>query len=117
MGNEQTLLKTINYKGIEYALVFNLNTMEQIQDEYGTMDKWVDLTENAEEPNIKALKFGLTAMINEGIDIYNEDHEDKREFLSDKTVGRIVTNIGLSEITSKVQAVVIESSKSDEKNS
>ncbi len=35
----------IEYKGIKYNLVFNLNVMEVIQDEYGTLDKWGSLTD------------------------------------------------------------------------
>jgi hypothetical protein len=47
--------------------------MEEIQEEYGSIEAWADLTD-ADEPNIKALKFGLLHMINEGIDIFNEEN-------------------------------------------
>ena len=30
----------INYKGKEYSLVFNLNVMEEIQDEYKSLEAW-----------------------------------------------------------------------------
>ena len=30
----------ITYKEKEYKVVFNLNVMEAIQEEYGTIDKW-----------------------------------------------------------------------------
>ena len=64
----------IEYKGITYNLVFNLNVMEVIQDEYGTLDKWGELTDGSKgEPNAKAVVFGFTAMLNEGIDIDNEE--------------------------------------------
>ena len=63
----------INYKGQDYSLVFNLNVMEAIQDEYGTVGTWGKLTDGSEEEvNAKAVIFGLTEMLNEGIDIDNE---------------------------------------------
>lgn len=107
----------ITYKGKKYELVFNLNVMELIQDEYGSVEAWGELTEAADEPNAKALKYGLGAMINEGIDIYNEDHtDDKREFFTDKQVGRIISEVGLQNVAKSINETVVESTKSDEKN-
>ena len=110
----------ITYKGVEYELVFNLNVMEDIQEEYGSVEAWGELTE-ATEPNAKAIKYGLTAMINEGIDIYNEEHENDesfkaRAFLNTKQVGRIISEIGLIEAAKTLNKTVIDSTKSDEKN-
>lgn len=114
--------KGINYKGDLYPLVFNLNVMEEIQEEYGTIDRWGDLTDGkSQELNAKALKFGLTCMLNEGVDMYNEDHRGRedfkeRAFFTTKQVGRIVTELGTQEVAKKINETVIESSKSDEKN-
>lgn len=109
---------TFNYNNEDYALLFNLNVMEEIQEEYGTIEKWGELTEaNGKEPNAKAIKFGLGAMINEGIDVYNETHEEKRPFFTPKQIGRIITEVGLNNIAATMQKTVIESTKSDEKNS
>ena len=64
----------IEYKGTKYVVVFNINVMEAIQEEYGTIQNWGDLTEGKSgEADIKAIVFGLTEMINEGIDIQNEE--------------------------------------------
>lgn len=107
----------ILYRGKKYELVFNLNVMELVQEEYGSVEAWGNLTEAADEPNAKALKFGLGAMINEGIDIYNEDHEDnKREFFTDKQIGRIISEVGLQNVAKSINKTVVESTKSDEKN-
>lgn len=107
--------KEIEYKGQKYILEFNLNVMEEIQEEYGTFDKWAELTE-ADEPNVKALKFGLGAMLNEGIEIYNEEHEEKRPPLTSRQVGRLVTSVGMDLVTEQMRSAVVDSTKSDEKN-
>ena len=111
----QDITKHINYKGIDYPLVFNLNVIEKIQEKYGSYEKWGEMTEGKEnEVNIGALKFGITEMINEGIDTENETAETKREFLTEKQVGRIITELGLQKITKKVQDTVIESTKNED---
>ena len=64
-----------------------------------------------QEINIGAFKFGVLEMINEGIDIENEDKEEKMEFVTLKQVGRIITEIGMQKMTDRVQETVIESTK------
>lgn len=108
----------IDYKGEKYELVFNLNVMEEIQAEYGSVEVWGELVEAeaGTEPKAKDIKYGITAMINEGIDIYNEEHDDKRKFLTPKQVGRIISDIGLLEAAKTLNKTVVNSTKSDEKN-
>ena len=101
----------------KYSLVFNLNVMEAIQEEYGTIEKWGSLTDGtAGEVNAKALIFGLTEMINEGIDIENETAKEPRKLLNRKQVGRLVTKMGLEKTAEKLNTAIVESTKSDEKN-
>lgn len=101
----------------EYPLVFNLNVMESIQDEYGSLDKWGNLTDGTEgEPNAKAVIYGFTEMINEGIDIQNEEQGTNDPFLTKKQVGRLITQYGLIEATKTLNQTIIESTESDEKN-
>ncbi len=101
---------TVNEK--TYPLAFTLNVLEEIQEEYGSYEEWGKLTDSKrKEINIKALKFGIKAMINEGIDIENENKEEKQAFVDNKTVGRIITDLGLKEITEKANEVVINSTK------
>ena len=110
-------MNTINYKDKEYKIIFNLNVMEQIQEEYGTLDKWGDLTDGVSgEVNVKALIFGLMSMINEGIEIENDEKGTDIPLFNKKQVGRILTELGIKEMTEKVNETVIESTKSDEKN-
>ena len=111
--------KTFEYKGKEYKLVFNLNVMEVIQDNYGTLENWGKLTDGAEndgEPNAKAVIFGITAMLNEGIDIENEENGTEEKMLTNKQVGRMITEIGLKSSAQLMNGVVIDSTQSAEKN-
>lgn len=106
----------IEYKGKTYKLYFNLNVMEQIQEEYGTIEEWGKLSDGVSgEVNAKAVIFGLTAMINEGIDIENEEKGTDIKPFTLKQVGRIITEIGIKEATKTLNDTVIESTK-DEKN-
>ena len=113
-------IKHINYKGKNYPLVFNFNVLEKIQDKYGSYEKWGEMTDGkGQEINIGAFKFGVLEIINEGIDIENEDKEEKMEFVTLKQVGRIITEIGMQKMTDRVQETVIESTKDkdeEEKN-
>lgn len=107
----------IQYNGETYKLVFNLNVMENIQQEYGTIEKWGELTDGVSgEPDAKAIIFGFREMINEGIDIENDENGTDKPFLSLKKVGRIITEIGFVEATETLNETVVESTKSEEKN-
>ena len=111
--------KTFEYKGKTYKLVFNLNVMEVIQDKYGTLENWgklTDGTENDGEPNAKAVIFGITAMLNEGIDIGNDENGTEEKMLTNKQVGRMITEIGLKSSAQLMNGVVIDSTQSAEKN-
>ena len=108
---------TLQYKDKEYKLVFNLNVMESIQEEYGSLEKWGELTDGASgEPDAKAVIFGFTEMINEGIDIQNEEDGPDLKPLTKKQVGRMITEIGLQGATTTMNDTVINSTKSEEKN-
>lgn len=103
--------------GVKYPLVFDLNSMEAIQEEYQTIQKWGELTDGKSgEVNVKALIFGFTEMINEGIDIENEEKGEKREFLTTKQVGRLITKLGIENSAKKLNETVVESARSEEKN-
>lgn len=107
----------IVYKGQEYHLVFNLNVMQAIQEEYGSLDEWGKRTgvENG-EPNAKAVIFGFAAMLNEGIDIDNEDNNADIKPLSLKQVGRLIGTVGMDAITAQMQDIVIASTEDGSKN-
>lgn len=110
-------LQEIEYKGKTYKLAFDLNVMESIQDEYGSIEAWGKLVEPEEgEPNIKALVFGATQMINEGIEISNDENGTDDKPLTHRKVARILTEVGLESVTGKVQQTVVDSAADDSKN-
>ena len=110
-------LQEIEYKDKTYKLVFDLNVMEAIQDEYGSIEAWGKLVEPEEgEPNIKALVFGAMQMINEGIEITNDEDGTDEKPLAHRKVARILTAVGLESVTSKVQQTVVDSAVDDPKN-
>ena len=110
-------LQEIEYEGKTYKLAFDLNVMESIQDEYGSIEAWGKLVEPEEgEPNIKALVFGAMQMINEGIEISNDEDGTDEKPLTHRKVARILTAVGLESVTSKVQQTVFDSSADDSKN-
>ena len=129
---------TLVYKGVEYPLVFNINVLEEIQQEYGTFAKWLDLitgdveerrtgetvevetptgeivTVEKGEPDIKAIKFAYFQMINEGLDIENDEKGEKREPVTMRFIGRMFTEIGLDEMVKKLNTLALESNQSGE---
>lgn len=107
----------IQYKGQTYRLVFNLNVMEEIQEEYKSLKEWGELTDGQNgEPDAKAVIFGFMCMLNEGIDMKNEENGTDMKPFTRKQVGRMITEYGLMNATSKLNKTVIESTKSKEKN-
>lgn len=103
--------------GKEYKAVFNLNVMQEIQIEYETFANWGKLTDGKSEKgevDIRALIFGVKAMLNEAIDIENETTATKKPYLTEKQVGRLITDMGLREATQQLNATVINSTKEDE---
>ena len=104
----------ITYKDKTYKLAFNLNVMESIQEEYGSVGAWAELTDK-DEPDFKAIIFGFTEMLNEGIEMDNDDNGTNDKLLTHKQVGRMITEIGLAEASLALKDTVINSVR-DEKN-
>lgn len=98
-----------------YPIVFNLNVMEAIQEQYGSLDKWGEITQGDGEPKVKDLKFGIRAMMNEGIEIENEDNGTSNPPLSAEKVGRIMTEVGIATIVEKIKEITVASTNSGER--
>lgn len=107
----------LELNGKKYLLCFDLNVMEAIQEEYGTVDKWSELTSGKKgEADAKAIIFGFTEMLNEGIDISNEQNGTDDKPFTRKQVGRILTQLGLENIGSKLGEAISKANKDESKN-
>jgi hypothetical protein len=53
-------------------------------------------------------------MINEAIDIENENNGTNEPMLTEKQVGRIMTEVGIDVIVKKIQEITIASTKSED---
>jgi hypothetical protein len=113
MKNKVVYIETEKRK---IPLVFNLNVMEEIQEQYGSLEKWGEITQGDGEPKVKDLKAGIMAMINEAIDIENEENGSNETPLTEKQVGRIMTEVGIQEIVKKIQEITVASTNSGEDN-
>ena len=110
MKNARVYIETEKKK---IPLVFNLNVMEEIQEKYGTLEKWGEITTGDGEPKVKDLKAGIMAMMNEAIDIENDDRAEKQPLLTVKQVGRIISRAGLENSAKTLNNAVIEATKED----
>ena len=107
----------VELNGKKYLLCFDLNVMEAIQAEYGTVDKWTSLTMGeAGEADAKAIIFGFREMLNEGIDISNEQNNTDEKFFTHKQVGRILTQLGLETVSEKIGEAISIANKDESKN-
>lgn len=111
------MIDNLNYletKTEKYPYIFSINVMEKIQDEYGTIDRFLNLIQREGEPDIKALKFFMTEAINDGIDIENDKTGEKRKSITSKKVGWVLTEIGFSNIGNKVTDAILSSVATDD---
>lgn len=113
------MLDKINYLQTEnekYPIVFTINVMESLQEKYGSFEKWSNLVQKNSEPNVKAIKFFVTEAINEGIDIENEKTHENRAFVTEKQVGRILTEIGIQQAAKTVRNTISQSILTENKS-
>lgn len=107
----------LELNGKKYLLCFDLNVMEAIQAEYGTIEKWNQLVMPLEgETDAKAIIFGFREMLNEGIDINNENTGADEKPLTHKQVGRILTQLGLETVSTKIGEAIAIANKDESKN-
>lgn len=106
----------IEVDGKKYLLAFNLNVMQAIQAEYGSIKAWGEKVEAGDDGmDAKAVTFGFTEMLNEGRDIENEDlpTEQQKPMFTQRQVGRLITSMGLGGAAGAINEMVIQSTKDD----
>lgn len=98
----------------EYSMIFNLNSMQDIQKKYGSLKQWGELTDGSKgEVDIEALVFGFTSMLNEAIDINNDERGSNEPLLTQKQVARLISKVGVDKAAQQMNQTVIEGTKSD----
>ena len=110
------IFETIEYKGKKYPLVCNINVMEEIQKRYKSFTEWSNLCGGAtdkKEVDIAAFKTGILLMINEGLLIESEDNGTEFKEMTPRQVGRLISEVGLVEITNKLTKVIVKSVGAD----
>ena len=87
------IMDKLEYKGKEYKIIFDLNVVQDIQNEYGTLAKMLEEAYGRKtgEPSIKALSFVVMLMVNEAIEIENEGKTEKEEFITQRMANRMLT--------------------------
>jgi hypothetical protein len=111
--------KKLTVNGVDYPVEFSLNVMALVQEKYGSLDNWseiIDSKDKEKEPSIKDIIWTFTAMINEGIESENETSNTQRAILTEKQVGRLVTQFGLNQSMEAIKGIVTGSTQGDEKN-
>ena len=112
MKNKVNYIETADRK---YPICFNLNVLEEIQEQYGSMKAWGEAVQPSDnsEPTIKVLKSGLVAMINEAIDIENEQNGTNDAPVTSKQVGWIISEVGLGVIVEKIKELTASANRVD----
>lgn len=111
------VVREFEVDGKKYTLAFNLNSMADIEKKYGSIAKWGKLVDASnKEINIDALRYGLTAMLNEGIDMNNEKNGTNEPFLTERQTGRIIMALSAQKAAETMNDLVIESVKTEPKN-
>jgi len=95
---------------LEGELVFNLNVLEECVEKYSKMDDILNAFSN-----IKAAKEIGTLMWNEAAEIWNEEHEDKREVITEKQLGRMLDTIDkINDFQQKVRQALLSGLPQDQ---
>lgn len=94
---------TIILGGKEYGLLFTLNAIDDIQDKFDiSIENLTELFDNS-KTNIKAIRYLLTVLINEGIDYKNDETGEKTPHVNERFVGRQINAQNMQEA---IQAIV-----------
>lgn len=104
----------------EYPIAFNLNIMEQIQEEYGSFEKWYEIFASIEgEVPYKDLIWTFNKLLNEGADLERDEGRSDLALLNHKQTGRLIGVFGQVEAINAMFALVSKSmpKPDDSKNS
>lgn len=109
------IMSKLDYQGKEYKLIFNLNVLDAIQDEYGTLQKMLEEAygKKTGEPSIKALAFVVAAMANEAIDIETDGKATPEQLVTKKQANRMLSEFiqknGVGDVVKLIDDLMAES--------
>ncbi len=89
--------KNIILKGTELKLVFDLNVMDLISEDYPTVD---DMAKALDTP--KGQKIILTALINDAIENHNEISADKLDLVNSRWIGKQLSPLDMNNISNLI---------------
>lgn len=105
-------LKYIELGEEKYPIKCDLAVLEEIQEKYGTINAfelklagWVKNEEKKlvkTEPSMKAIRFVLPLMINEGIDIENAKNGKKRKHITDAELRELCTGVNVFDVANEL---------------
>lgn len=100
-------LTYIELAGESYPIKCDLAVLEAAQEEYGTLNEFERKLAGIEEagrtePSVKAIRFALPLMINEGIDIENAIEGGKRKHITEKELKLLLSDINVFVIANEL---------------
>lgn len=109
MSDLRPLAQKIIIKGREFDIAFNLNIMDTIQDETGLpVAEFIGDVLSSENCKFKELRYLLYLMINEGIEIWNDEHpHDTKQKLKLHQVGALLDLEGISDIMASITYYIL----------
>ena len=93
MSDVKNMTAPLEIGGRTYNITLTLNVIDALQDRYGDLN---NVAQKAQD--VRELVWIITELINESVDNYNDDHDDKLEHIDSKWVGRKVNKDNLAEI-------------------
>jgi hypothetical protein len=111
---QETQTRTVGEGKIQTEIAFNFNVMAELQREFGSLTDWLGaLQESPDKIDLNKLLFGFHIMVNEAIEIKNDESETKKEPLTIKQVGRIVTAVGVAPVMGAMKDLITKSTIGD----
>lgn len=115
------MVEKLNYIELsngKYPMKCDLNVLELVQEEYGKLslferelsglrptgekDEKGNSLYAREEPSVKVIRFALTLMVNEGIDIENAKRKKEREHITEQEAGVLASDVNIFDIAEKL---------------
>lgn len=97
----------LNIDDKERHLLFTLNVIDEIQEHYDKLisDVLSEMLGESEEQRRKSysvLRYVVTALVNEDVEIHNEASEDKWQNVTEEYIGRRLNNRNYGEVALRV---------------